>query len=323
MFRRYPRATAYFIIGFIISGIAASCNGLYQYFTGWDWVRKIFIVYNAHEIKYSVRITSFFNLPTTYAYALSMFCLFVLAFSLSCKRWYTALLGLAVFGFSLFNLAITYTRGAWIAFTVGALSIVFMRSRRLIIPWIVAIMLLGVVLVSVDDGFNERITSLFDLNYYSNLQRLELWRANFEIFKDHPIFGAGFGRTDQIVQLYHDRLGHKEAILSHAHNSYLQYLAGTGIVGLLFFLAVLLYHPARSLRDYTSVSSQRERSIILGFLAIQICFLTSCLFDCNFGDSEVRYSFLTLMALASNEMAIAKGVIWQDRASNDSNFIPA
>ena len=57
----------------ICSGLLlASLNGFYQYVTNWDLVRRTTIAYSASSDDHIVRVISFFNLPTTFGYALSM-----------------------------------------------------------------------------------------------------------------------------------------------------------------------------------------------------------------------------------------------------------
>lgn len=66
--------------------------------------------------------------------------------------------------------------------------------------------------------------------------RLEAWSAGMKMFEAHPIFGIGLGNFKTLMPLYSPPdLDFK----SVAHNTYIEYLAELGPIGLLFFLAIV------------------------------------------------------------------------------------
>lgn len=280
------------VVGITVSGL----NSIHQSITQRDWTRGNKVIdYFADIEKQITRVTGFFNLPTTYGYVIAMALLVpILLFFLSQNQKqkivsaFSFILGVGV-------LTITYSRGAWIAFAAGLFCFILFTRTKILLPILATGAIAGSILFFVSPGFQERVHSLSDLNYYSNYQRIELWRANWEIFKDHPIIGSGLNQNDKIVEEYHDRLNHIERFRSHAHNSYLQYLAGTGIIGFLSFVSVLFFFLWQNFQ-WLLKSQGKQKLLSAGLLSIQVTFLVSCLFDCNFGDSEVRYSFLTYLA---------------------------
>lgn len=284
-----------FVSGLYTGLVLSFANSMIQFFTGYDFVRGIVINYYADLTKEITRITGFFNLPTTWGYILAMFCFVPLSLFVSeksTKRW---LHGLMLF-LAMTMLAMTHTRGAWLAFLSGLVIFVFFTYRRLLLPLIASVAVLAVTLFFTNKGFHERISSLMNPQYYSNLQRIELWKANFEIFKDNPLLGVGLHENDMLVVKYHEAMGHTESFQSHAHNSYLQFLAGTGTLGFLAFLGFLGSFALVALKRF-AVLSAHNKILVTGLLASFTTFLVCCLFDCNFRDAEVRYSFLSYMAL--------------------------
>lgn len=84
--------------------------------------------------------------------------------------------------------------------------------------------------------------------------RYDLWEAGWQMFLDHPVKGVGIGRFRELVSFYTPSFGIKSS-----HNTYIQVLSETGIVGLLFFL-ILLFVVIKSqwnnfrLRSNTSIT---------------------------------------------------------------------
>jgi len=69
----------------------------------------------------------------------------------------------------------------------------------------------------------------------SAAKRVELLSAGWELFRDHPVFGVGIGGYRLVLPLYRPHLGSV-----YAHNTYVEILTGTGLVGFLPFTALLL-----------------------------------------------------------------------------------
>ncbi|GMQ90566.1 MAG: hypothetical protein BMS9Abin10_0961 [Gammaproteobacteria bacterium] len=82
--------------------------------------------------------------------------------------------------------------------------------------------------------------------------RLQMWRAAWLMFKDHPVWGVGRGNYEKAVVKYVERgLVHPDvAQNSHPHNAFLGTMASKGTVGLLAILALLLYPLAVFVRTF-------------------------------------------------------------------------
>ena len=112
-------------------------------------------------------------------------------------------------------------------------------------------------------GIRARLSStLFEYNLYrrfnnpnggSLAQRIEYTRASFHIIGQHPWLGVGTGDVPQaFAQAYeeiHSPL--KEEFRFRAHNQYLAIAVAFGLVGLAFFLFVLLYPWCVSRKNHT------------------------------------------------------------------------
>ena len=102
-------------------------------------------------------------------------------------------------------------------------------------------------------GFQARLSAtLFEYNLYRRFnnpnggslsQRIEFTRASFHIIRQHPWFGVGTGDVPQAFSQAYDEIHSplKEEFRFRAHNQYLAIAVAFGLVGLAFFLVVLLY----------------------------------------------------------------------------------
>lgn len=112
-------------------------------------------------------------------------------------------------------------------------------------------------------GIHARLSStLFEYNLYrrfnnpnggSLAQRIEFTRASLHIIKQYPWFGVGTGDVPQAFAQTYDEIHSplKEEFRFRAHNQYLAIAVAFGIVGLVFFLFVLLYPWLSSKRNHT------------------------------------------------------------------------
>ena len=159
------------------------------------------------------------------------------------------LAAIVVFGLTL---AGTESRGGAIAAIVVLLAaLVVMRGRR---GAVFALAIGGLLaatawFLSAPEGF-ERLT---DFNDRGN-GRDELWRIAWEMFVSHPLQGVGL---QNFVPQAPDYVLHPGALqFIHliierpvvVHNIYLQFLAETGLVGLLLFLTLVALSLTASLR---------------------------------------------------------------------------
>ena len=112
-------------------------------------------------------------------------------------------------------------------------------------------------------GIHARLSStLFEYNLYRRFnnpnggslsQRIEFTRASFHILGQHPWFGVGTGDVPQAFAQTYDEIQSplNDEFRFRAHNQYLAIAVAFGLVGLAFFLFVLLYPWFSSKRYHT------------------------------------------------------------------------
>ncbi len=152
------------------------------------------------------------------------------------------------------GLLMSWSRGAWIGFGAATAVILFAWPRRwwhglllLILAGVVGTIAIRLNLLpdaivgrligftSVLQTFDVRGVAINDANY-SVLERLAHWQAAQEMARYFPWIGVGIGNYEPVYSAF--ALINWRQPLGHAHNIYLNFLAETGVFGLLAYLGL-------------------------------------------------------------------------------------
>jgi probable O-glycosylation ligase (exosortase A-associated) len=126
----------------------------------------------------------------------------------------------------------TNSRGASLALLTTVLLLIKRSKRRIGVVLLVLVML-GPALYLFSDHYSARMATLKDpASEASAHSRLVLWQAAFEVWKDHPWVGVGFGNTN-FQALENEYL--ETPMNLKAHETYLQVLVDSGVFALLSF----------------------------------------------------------------------------------------
>ncbi len=143
-------------------------------------------------------------------------------------------------------------RGIWAWFRRAGSSL-FVRVA--LIAGLASAVVIGSVWLGGDPLVNrlETVSSEFrpeGLDSHLRVRRLEIWRATWQLIKDHPVAGVGFGGYWAALPQYYDSSG--GWTVRQAHNDYLELLASGGIVGVglgLWFGFSLLKRAGKQLQS--------------------------------------------------------------------------
>jgi O-antigen ligase len=101
-------------------------------------------------------------------------------------------------------------------------------------------------------------------------KRLEMWRAAWRLFLNHPLLGVGTGaykvKTNVLI-----KTGQVAPFIStydHPHNDYLDTLASRGLLGLAVLCAILLIPTLRFVRAMSSQEGARHAIGLAGVLTV-------------------------------------------------------
>jgi O-antigen ligase len=137
----------------------------------------------------------------------------------------------------------TQSRGGLVAVAVTGVAAVLLYgvNRRHALMAIVGVALVAAAVFVVSPGASSRVTSFGD----QGQGRLTFWTLAWRVAGDRPLVGVGLGNYPEAARAYVRRPGalrFVEKVIDHrrvVHNSYLELLAETGVIGLGLYLAVV------------------------------------------------------------------------------------
>lgn len=153
---------------------------------------------------------------------------------------------------AIFALLFNGTRGVWLSTAILIPAIILIYSRKNLKAFGAVIAILAVVGGVFVTALNSAATSttVADMRAKSDSERILVWTSAFNMFKDNPIFGVGYGQYKDAYQNKYISPYAKEKYLEHAHSNLLQMLASCGIVGATAFLYMWGYLTYYSLRRW-------------------------------------------------------------------------
>jgi O-antigen ligase len=198
---------------------------------------------------------------------------------------------------SLGGLLATYTRGAWLGFAAGVLTL-FPATRKG--RWLLlgGLVVLGLAMLAGPQHLRQRFLTMGDPDDPTVRERVYMWRSGLTMWRQHPVLGLGPGG----VKREYERFALPEAVkkrTGHVHNAPLQILVERGVLGLLAWGWVWVAFYAEAIRRLRRLPAEAiaERALLVGSIAAITGFLIGGLSEYNFGDSEVVMVAWVIMAL--------------------------
>ncbi len=198
------------------------------------------------------------------------------------------------------GLIITYSRGGLLIFGLALLLISieyghYIRPHYLGLVLWALIGMLGAVWFLVPPDYWQRQKTLASSHDFSVQRRLSYLQVGLAAVKAHPLKGYGPGTFREVYAASPTSAAftsHQEARKRYAHNSYLEVLVGTGVPGLVAFLAVLGATWQSFTRARQRFLKQGDRVLAELTASYRIAFLTTCVYLMVF--SEIFHKYLLL-----------------------------
>ncbi|MCD6490187.1 MAG: O-antigen ligase family protein [Thermodesulfobacterium sp.] len=161
-----------------------------------------------------------------------------------------------------------YSRGAWLGFLFAYLIIFFIiREHRRFIMFVI----LFVAIITFFSPLRRRLFSYGTLHPYTWGDRVTMWKAGLRIFKKYPLLGAGIGNYELLMYKVVNPEEYREGgIHLHAHNTYLEVLAETGILGFLSFLSIFGIFFKNKFKKLRKKRDPANLSLSVAILAVLI-----------------------------------------------------
>lgn len=287
--RRVTKAWLFF-------GIAAAAVGIVQYYVPiFEPERLPHLDYHNYErgtgwlamLKGSYHATGFAGFHLSYASIIA----FPAAVSLALvavlyrRGGFNYRTRLAIGAPVLFFLAnvLTYSKMAWAAMPLTVVLIAVIGFRG----WLRYSILALVAAFCVVWGTSSEVRLRFQ-GTDTIKERVEVWSANVEMIKQHPIFGVGWHRNAELSRAYYEAKNIR-GFSSHAHNNFIDQWATTGLFGLGFYLWWTLVVLLMCFRVYNMNHDLLWRSLGLGLLGGWFCLHLEGMTQANWWDAKVLH----------------------------------
>jgi hypothetical protein len=216
------------------------------------------------------------------------------------KSWKLAAWGLLVF--SGYCLLFSFSREAYAGILVGAFLLGLMKQRWLLLALLVFLMSWQSL---VPTSVQERVLMTYDTNEQaldtSAQDRVTIWNDAMNLFQQNPAVGIGFDTYKYL---------HRVTIYTDTHNYFLKVMVETGVVGLLFFLWLLMKMSWMGFRLFRTAEDPFLKSLGLAF-----CVVMACVFVVNFfGDrwlylSVNGYLWVMMACVVRAQIIVDEGVV--------------
>lgn len=197
------------------------------------------------------------------------------------------------------TLILTFTRGVWIGAGCGLVVMGFFLNRRWGLSIIAGLAVVGALAFATSEKIRNRITETVTMTNQGDQERMTIWKTNWEMVKDHPLIGIGYSQNKSRLREYYDKTGVAPGYFEgHAHNEYMHLLSGTGFLGLLCYLVLLIYAFRAAFKAFKSAVDPETKGLALGLMGALTCFYVGSLTEANFSIGKNRHMILFLMAWA-------------------------
>jgi len=153
------------------------------------------------------------------------------------KKFYVKVISLGLVPVFILGIILAGSRGGTLGL-LGVILLLMWRFRRKMITWLIlALVILAAVVVAPGEFWSRTMTILEYQQDGSAMSRINLWKAGFQMYADHPLTGIGQGNFEWVSPQY--TKNYYQAWLGKgfaAHNVFIQLLAEGGIQTLLVFL---------------------------------------------------------------------------------------
>lgn len=196
------------------------------------------------------------------------------------------------------------TRGMWlsVAITAPVAAFLIVQDKKKFLVGGITMLLTFYGLFQYVPVFQQRIVSVWQMDYQSNAERLLIWHSSWNMFVDHPVLGVGFGQYEHAYQTKYILPEAKERSLGHAHSNVMQMLGERGILGEAAFLIMWLYFMYFGLRGWW----RTKNPAYLAFFSVVLGLMLQGLTEYNMGNSVVTKLFWFLLGLCLQWIRISE-----------------
>lgn len=312
----YEKLAKYFFSFTFFIFTVFSTVGIVEYFLG----GKLFLVrIEPNGGKMFFALNSAHN-ATGSIYAIV--CISLMVFFLKSKKIKTKFFYLALLLINIVALFLTKSRSGYLGFAAAIVFVIWFHFKSIKKFFITIGILIAAALpiLFLTDSI-KRLLQVRAAESFTTVVRLFIWEKAWYLFSQSPMFGIGFGRFNDIfnidkglfdlgrlkgipgvVELYMKSNFYYDA--AHAHNSYLQFLTETGIIGFILLMVFWILAMIKILNMYQRSSDDFSNKVLLSAFGSIVALFVLAFF-------ENYMSATTVMIPVSMLTSIAIGLYWK------------
>jgi len=241
----------------------------------------------------------FFVEHGTFSAYLAMILPLALLLAIDRRGWARAAYALGALFIAL-GITLSFTRAAWVSLLIVLPVMAFIWARGRVtwrgvgIPVVLAMAIFAVI-VAADAGryLSRHAESVVDVANISNLERVNRWMAAWEMTKDRPWTGVGYGAYAPAYSQYRRKVIVTEVAYQFMgpHSEPLRLLSETGVFGLCASLWFLWAAARTGLRVFRASPDPNLRLLSLGVLSGLATYALHGVFNSYLGYDKVTVPF--------------------------------
>jgi len=262
-----------------------------------------------------LRIYGNFTQPNVFSYFLVIILTLLIYFFITVNNQKIKKIYLLFIILNFILLILTYSRGAWLAFSTILLLLGVLKYRKLLLKSLVIIFLSVVLILSINWfipkdynsssilNFNpsRRITESFSLKQNSSISwRIELWGQMLNVFWEKPILGHGIGSFEK--ESFRKRGFYAGSY--EAHNDYLRLAIELGLVGLTIYILLILIILKNIIKIYKNLYDEDLKIFCLCFLCLFVSLFLASFIENILRNTIIQWLFWSWAALVFKSQKI-------------------
>ena len=246
----------------------------------------------------------------------TIYTLFLIGLFMIDKHVWRRLAYAILIGGGTYCLMYSFSRGAYVGFLVGLFFIAFVRSKKLLIPLILFLIIWkSVVPLSVVERIEGTIVDQSDLaqsertdlmsvggTELDTAKRAEIWSMAWNYFSENPISGIGFRTFMNMTEW-------------DTHNVYLKMLTEQGLIGLALYLWLYVLAWRSGWRLYRHGNEELLKAFGFAFLCAVVGSIVVNFFGDRWMYLQIGGLYWIFWAIADQEYSMIKATKGQMTAS--------
>lgn len=210
-------------------------------------ILSIITIYQSFIIDFSLHRASDYMNAVHAGYLMSYGVIVTLVLLLNFRKYLIS--GTIILSLILSALILNQTRGAWLATLAAMLPLLWKSKKRYMLSALISFFIVSLFFIP---GVRERtfndLKAIQNYKAHSDIEtslgaKIQMWAVSLEMFKKHPLLGIGSGNWQKYTHQMID--GEKAPAtlerFNQPHNTFINALATTGILGLIATIALIIY----------------------------------------------------------------------------------